>query len=200
MNKENVIYVVVFTFVVAFAFVFLLALADNATRERVEANQRLVIAEAFLGAAGIGIPEDRSPLDAFESTFPGASDDDTRLRASVDGSDIVLSRFTGQGLWGTITGVLAVTADAGRIVGLDIISHSETPGLGGRIEESWFKDQFTGEVVPPGGITVRKGEGGADVDTENGVIDGITGATLTSDAMQTIVNAEIDALRKEAGT
>ena len=84
------------------------------------------------------------------------------------------------------------------IVGLDIISHSETPGLGGRIEEDWFKEQFRGELIPPGGVRVMKGEGGMDLDQGNGMVDGVTGASLTSAAMETIVNDEIDMLMKGA--
>ncbi|MCK5735709.1 MAG: FMN-binding protein, partial [Spirochaetaceae bacterium] len=67
----------------------------------------------------------------------------------------------------------------------------------GRIEEDWFKDQFRGEVIPENGITVRKGEGGSDKDPDNGVVDGVTGASLTSTAMEVIVNNQIAELRKE---
>ncbi|MDF1568486.1 MAG: FMN-binding protein, partial [Spirochaetaceae bacterium] len=85
-----------------------------------------------------------------------------------------------------------------QIIGLDVISHSETPGLGGRIEEDWFKDQFREEQIGPDGITVRKGEGGVDDDKENSTVDGITGASLTSAAMEVIINNEIEYLRQEA--
>ncbi|MDT8298577.1 MAG: FMN-binding protein, partial [Spirochaetaceae bacterium] len=119
-------------------------------------------------------------------------------RAVVGGRDVMVKQFQGNGLWGTITGVLAVDSSLSQIIGLDVISHSETPGLGGRIEEDWFKDQFREEQIGPDGITVRKGEGGVDDDKENSTVDGITGASLTSAAMEVIINNEIEYLRQEA--
>ena len=198
MNRESFLYVVVFTFLVAFVFVFVIALADGATAERVARNRELVTAQAFLNA--VGRPEDdgATALQTFERLF-GAVEGDSVIRARVDDQDVLVKQFRGDGLWGTITGVLAVDSGVTRIVGLDIISHSETPGLGGRIEEDWFKDQFRNERISAEGITVRKGEGTTDDDPDNGTVDGVTGASLTSAAMQVIINNEIDGLRKEAG-
>ncbi|PIE04937.1 MAG: hypothetical protein CSA76_01630 [Spirochaetales bacterium] len=82
------------------------------------------------------------------------------------------------------------------MAGLDIISHSETPGLGGRIEEDWFKQQFRNEKIGTNGITVRKGEGGSDKDPDNSRVDGVTGASLTSASMEKIINDEIEVFRR----
>ena len=202
MNKESFLYVVVFTFAVTFLFVFLLTAANVATADRVKTNQELVTAEAALNAAGVAPAAGEDPLAAFKRVFgsdpAAAGDPSALLRARVNGEDVLVQQFAGQGLWGTITGMLAVKSDVSRIVGLDIISHSETPGLGARIEEAWFKDQFRGELIPAAGITVRKGDGSVDANHDNGVVDGITGATLTSTSMQVMLNAEISRLRKEA--
>lgn len=198
MNKESFLYVVIFTFVVAFVFVFIIALADNATSERVAENQKLVTAQAFLNA--IGEPEDDGAvaLSTFSNLFGGVEGEEI-ARADAGGGNLLVKQFSGQGLWGTVTGVIAVDGSVSKIIGLDIISHAETPGLGGRIEEDWFKDQFRGEVIPAEGISVRKGEGGSDTNPDNGVVDGITGATLTSSSMEVMINNEIENLRKEAG-
>ena len=120
------------------------------------------------------------------------------VKADINGNILLVKQFSGQGLWGTVTGVIAVNRDVSRIIGLDIISHEETPGLGGRIEEDWFKDQFRGEAIPDSGIKVKKGEGGSDNNPDNGIVDGVTGASLTSAAMEVIVNNQIAELRKEA--
>ena len=198
MNKESFLYVVIFTFVVAFVFVFIIALVDNATSERVARNQELVTAQAFLNAVGIPQNDGTEALSAFSDLFGGV-DGETVVRATVSGENLWVKQFSGQGLWGTVIGVIAVNDNVTRIIGLDIISHAETPGLGGRIEEDWFKDQFRGEAIPAGGISIRKGEGGSDNDPDNGVVDGITGASLTSASMEVILNNEIASFRKEAG-
>ena len=190
MNKESFLYVVVFTFVTAFVFVFVIALADGATAERVERNRELVTAQAFLGAAGFPLSGTVADLDSYKNAFDQA-DEDGITTAQIEGRSILAREFTGQGLWGTVTGVLAVDSAVSRIIGLDIISHSETPGLGGRIEEDWFKNQFRNEAIGSDGIRVLKGEGGIDSNPDNGIVDGVTGASLTSAAMEVMINNEI---------
>lgn len=199
MNRESILYVVLFTAFTAFVFVFLISWADVSTAERVAKNQELVTAQAFLNAVGRPEEDRDAALKAYEEFF-GSATGDSAVRASLDGEEILITRFSGMGLWGTVTGVLATDASVQRIVGIDIISHSETPGLGGRIEQDWFKNQFRGERILPEGIVVRKGQGGADDDRDNGYVDGITGATGTSTSMAVMLNAEIANLRKEAGS
>ncbi len=197
MKKESFLYVVVFTFIVAFIFVFIISLVDNATSDRVARNRELVTAQAFLNAVNLRENDAQKALEEFSMLF-GNVKGDSVIAAEVNRKSILVKQFAGQGLWGTVNGVLAVNSDVTRIIGLDIISHEETPGLGGRIEEDWFKDQFRGEFIPENGIKVRKGEGGSDKDPDNGVVDGITGASLTSAAMEIIVNNQIELLRREA--
>ena len=199
MNRESILYVVLFTAFTAFVFVFLISWADVSTAERVAKNQELVTAQAFLNAVGRPEEDRDAALKVYEEFF-GSATGDSAVRASLDGEEILITRFSGMGLWGTVTGVLATDASVQRIVGIDIISHSETPGLGGRIEQDWFKNQFRGERILPEGIVVRKGQGGADEDRDNGYVDGITGATGTSTSMAVMLNAEIANLRKEAGS
>ncbi len=125
-----------------------------------------------------------------------AADPDAGLYvATVNGQLVYGTQFAGPGLWGTIEGVIAVTADLREIVGIEIVSDNETPGLGGRINEPWFKDQFRGERVTAGGIDVTQIAGDGDPDRVNGLIDGVTGATRTSDSMEAIVNRELQRLQ-----
>ncbi len=193
MNKEGSIYTMVFVFVVSFAFVFLLSFTNQATIEQVEFNREIVRQSAILSAFGIeaeGANEIQARYDRI------AAEPDAGLYvATVDGRLVYGTEFAGPGLWGTIEGVLAVTADLGEIVGIEIVSDNETPGLGGRINEPWFKDQFRGELVDDDGIDVLPIAGDGDPDRTNGLIDGVTGATRTSDSMEAIVNRELQRLR-----
>lgn len=70
----------------------------------------------------------------------------------------------------------------GKITGLAIISHSETPGLGARATEESFRSQFIGKSADTT-LTVTKS--GADSSTE---IDALTGATRTSEGVTREVN------------
>jgi Na+-transporting NADH:ubiquinone oxidoreductase subunit C len=193
MSKEGTIYTIVFVFIVSFAFVFLLSLTNQATIERVELNQEITRQTAILLAMGIEAGTSQDVQTNYQSV---AADSDAGLYvATVNGQLVYGKQFAGPGLWGTIEGVLAVNADLSEIVGIEILSDNETPGLGGRINEPWFKDQFRGELLTAAGIDVTQTAGEGDRDPANGLIDGVTGATRTSDSMEAIVNRELQALR-----
>ncbi len=59
------------------------------------------------------------------------------------------------------------------ITGIDILTHSETPGLGARVTEPMFKDNFNG----------RQLNANFSVKQDAGIIDGVSGATITSRAV-----------------
>ncbi len=72
-----------------------------------------------------------------------------------------------------------------KVTGVDIISQSETPGLGAKCVEDDFKNQYIGKSK---GITVSK-SGAKDNE-----IDAISSATITSNAVTLGVNTAIDAV------
>jgi Na+-transporting NADH:ubiquinone oxidoreductase subunit C len=91
-----------------------------------------------------------------------------------------------RGLWGKIFGYLAIKNDGSTIDGFSIYQHSETPGLGGEIEHSWFQNNFVGKkIIGPSGafvsISIAKGKVADSVPKErySNYVDGISGATLT---------------------
>lgn len=198
MKKDSLVYTVIFSFTITFILVFILSMAAAYTRERVEKNQALSTARAYLLASGVEVQEGTDIEKLFRQTFNMDSPGSDPIHAVVDGLPVIVSPFSGKGLWGTITGVIAVDNTFSRIVGMEITSHSETPGLGGRIEEDWFKEQFRGESISTDIMVVQSG-GMGDTDPDNGVLDGITGATRTSESMQNIVNSQIKVLREGSG-
>lgn len=207
MKKDSMLYTVVFTFVVCVVFVFFLALANELTKDQVAANRRFSERSAVLTALGIPFDSAASVDQKYESEVRafsvavGQAGEVPLYGATVDGATRFAKRFSGAGLWGTITGVIAVDGTVERIGGLEIVSHNETPGLGGRIDEVWFKRQFAGERIAADGIRIRQGSGKGDADAENGELDAVTGASRTSQSIEQIVNAEIAALRavRDAG-
>ena len=89
---------------------------------------------------------------------------------------------TGDGFDGDI--VLSVGLDANGIVtGLEFTSISETAGMGMRVTEAAFKDQFIGDDVAL--FEVNKSGGS----TEPHQIDSVSGATISSKAVTNAVNA-----------
>lgn len=207
MKKDSVLYVVVFTFVVCAAFVFFLALANEATKEQVAANRLFAERAAVLDALGIAYATPKEALDLYdkllrEQPVPEGAGAEKAYRYEADGKTYTAARITGAGLWGAITIILGADSGVERLTGIQIIVHNETPGLGGRIDEAWFRGQFRGERVGPEGIRIRIGaeaQGTGDPDPDNGQLDGVTGASRTSQSMEGIVNGGIRALRAIAG-
>lgn len=87
------------------------------------------------------------------------------------------------GFQGVIRMMVGVDMESRQITGMKIIEHLETPGLGARINESWFQDQFKGKSLNDKFIP------GEDVDA-------ITGATVSSravsDGLKNSINRLLD--------
>ncbi len=105
---------------------------------------------------------------------------------------MVVRQEEGSGLWGKITLLVAYDLAQNTVLGIDVLEHSETPGLGARIEEEKFRAQFRG-------LAARHGVRAAKIKFKEGEFDGVSGATLTSKAVEEIVNAAIRKIRVVAG-
>lgn len=100
----------------------------------------------------------------------------------VDGQKRFAGDFTGPGLWGNVSLAVGVNADGSQISGVQVLFNVETPGLGGRIGEPWFTNQFNGLKTGTGLVFNQAG-----VRAENG-FDAISGATITSSAVKDTIN------------
>ncbi|MCO4745753.1 MAG: NADH:ubiquinone reductase (Na(+)-transporting) subunit C [Proteobacteria bacterium] len=98
----------------------------------------------------------------------------------------------GVGLWGPISGYIALEPDASTVLGATFFAPKETPGLGAEITQPSFKDQWKGKKIvegrSPRSIRVVKGE--AKVlcpGAEQFCVDGVSGATITGDGVDIMV-------------
>lgn len=186
--KER-IYPIVFMFLVTVVFITVVSGIHLGTREQVAINEKLYIREAVLYAADIDVPETAEEVtDVYntriEEVYGGPADEEVIYRTILGRGDTGGEGFViivrGAGLWGEIRTVLAFETDLETIKGIDFISQNETPGLGARITESWFKQQFRGKSLPL--ETVPE-----DTADEPNEVDAITGATATTNAVMSIV-------------
>ncbi|RTZ94250.1 MAG: electron transporter RnfG [Deltaproteobacteria bacterium] len=76
----------------------------------------------------------------------------------------------------------------GKITGIEILSMSETPGLGARIEEPAFKKQFVGKTLKNTKWAVKK---------DGGDIDQITGATISPRAVTEAIHRGLQLFEKK---
>lgn len=97
----------------------------------------------------------------------------------------------GYGLWTTLYGFLALEGDGETVVGITFYEHGETPGLGGEIDNKKWQESWTGKKVfgldgdPKLGLI--KGTVDANTADAEYKIDGLAGATLTSNGVTNLV-------------
>jgi len=97
----------------------------------------------------------------------------------------------GQGYGGDIRIICAVSPRLDKLLGIEVISSQETPGLGARINQEWFKNQFKGLNIL-NKITYTKSN-----PSGKSQIQAITGATISSRSVVHIVNKRIEEIKKQ---
>ncbi len=107
---------------------------------------------------------------------------------AVEGEEIIGYAFemtATEGYGGDISLMVGIGLDQ-TILGIDVVKHSETPGLGAKADEAEFKSEFAGEDAVD--LTVVKVSPSDTV----GDISSISGATITSRSVTNAVNVAID--------
>lgn len=98
--------------------------------------------------------------------------------------------YAGNGFQGKIKMMIGVTNDLTKITSIEILEQSETPGLGTKILEPPYKDQYKG-LSPNPVIKLVKG-----IEPSNpNEVKAITGATISSRSVVAIVNEGITKLK-----
>ncbi len=156
-----------------------------------------VVAAALAGVNSITKPiidqlNAEKTQKAIETVLPGGYDE--QITDFADATGLVSKVYKGangyalevlpSGFDNTITMMVGVDFE-GKILGISVVSHTETAGLGAVAAASTsageaFRGQFVGQS---GSVAVSK---------DGGTLDAITGATITSRAVCVGVNAALD--------
>jgi Na+-transporting NADH:ubiquinone oxidoreductase subunit C len=196
---------VVYMFLITLFFASLVSAVKLMNDKRIERNQTIKLQSIILRVLQIPAPE-QMPEQALSRLFA-----DRVKEIDVQGKTLYVGYEAdgrtirgyalpvgGPGFWGPIQGMVGIAPDAAKVLGIAFIKHSETPGLGGRITESWFTDQFEDLPLFPiegeRNIFYLKPEGTSRAANE---LDAITGATNTSSAVETFMNRELDHFLKD---
>ena len=167
-----------------------LSLVEGVTREPIKEQRRLQMLKA---------------LSAVLPEFDNSPDSDTIvLQNGVDkkGNPVEVTFYRGRKadqLVGTAFKVIAPDGYSGNIevmVGvkpdqtlnaIEILSHAETPGLGSKITEPWFKEMFKDKGLDNADWRVKK---------DGGDFDQITGATISPRAVVTAISKGLEFYRE----
>jgi Na+-transporting NADH:ubiquinone oxidoreductase subunit C len=177
------IYPLLFMFIVTFLCILLTAGIYLLTQDRASANELSFTRRAILQAGGVSFENTTAGIElAFNEKI--VVEDGYYTTQGPEGTRYIIP-LQGPGLWGTIAIMVGLEEDMKTFSGLAIVSQNETPGLGARIEESWFTGQFQGKTAP----FVMVEEGTASAQNE---VDAITGATRTSEYFLNLTNRAAD--------
>ncbi len=195
-KKKQILYPVFFMILVTVIFVTALAILNASTREIIQKQKDLNVKRNILYVLDIKFDDNEVDIEkTYEAYITEKTVKDVKVYyASENGDNLGYAfKIVGPGLWGSMTGYAGVSADLTTIKGISFVSHSETPGLGGRVDEPWFKEQFRG-------VKIGEKESVIFTPAQSGNIDAITGATLTSESVRAIVNQDIaDFVQKLGG-
>jgi electron transport complex protein RnfG len=141
--------------------------------------------------------------DHFESVFIVDGELTTEVPAGVDTLDldkVFLGYDTegspvgfamvhqGFGFQDLITVIFGYDAESRQVLGMKVLDHAETPGLGNKIEDQPYVGEFDGAETPLEGVKPDRNTGAANQ------VDMITGVTISSRAVVRIINERLEAM------
>lgn len=155
--------------VICILITFILAYTNSITKDKIAEQQTIKLAES----QKVVLPNCETFEEIAENAYEGKD------ASGNTGGYVFVTSATGYG--GPIEVMTGIDSD-GKISGINILSHSETPGLGAKATEDSFKGQYSG-LDANQSVAVTK---------DGGTIDAISGATITSRAVSNAVNEAIE--------
>ena len=210
-NTNSNVYTIVYASVMVIIAAFLLAFVASVLKSPQEANiandkrgqilsslnirnvndvtdeyNKVILHDLILDANGQVIKEDGGfDVESKDITAKNPADKKLPLYvAKVNNDTIYVVPLYGRGLWGGISGYLALKKDFDTVFGSYFTHESETAGLGARIVEEEFQEKFVGKkafsdsTFQKVALVLSK-----KIENPEHEVDAITGATLTSNGV-----------------
>ena len=153
----------------------------------------------------IAAAETAKRTEAIENVLPEFNElKETKVKSAMEDIDIpfylaydadnnfigvAVETFTNKGFSGNISLMVGILAD-GTINNISVLQHAETPGLGSKMTEPSFKDQFNEKNPASFNFKVKK---------DGGDVDAITAATISSRAFCDAVNRALSTFENNKG-
>ena len=199
LNTNSNAYIIIYSAILVVIVAFLLAFVYQALKPMQDANVALDVKKQILYSLNI------RDLDGAEAEAKYAEvvkeekelDGQKIYECQIDGQNIRVASLKGMGLWGGISGYVAIDKE-GKVFGAYFNHESETAGLGAEIKDSQaWQEKFigkkifndNGEVV----LSVVK-----KVDDPTTQVDCVTGATLTSNGVDAMLKEGLKNLKPKA--
>lgn len=196
--KKFTVKPILFMVVLTLIYTTVLASINAVTEERIALNEQLSEQLSFLYVLNM-TPETIEAPEVnrlFQERVEETQVNGDRIYKAFDENGSLYAYIVpmvGGAVWGELRGIVALSPAFDTVLGIDFLSHSETPGLGGRIDEPAFKEQFRGIEIDPdadGNFLIYN-------PNQGGQVDAISGATGTSNAVRNIFNNRMQAFMSE---
>ena len=186
-KKDTLFNMFVALFVICVVAGGVLGVVYNATKDPIAAAETAKRTEAIKNV----LPEFnelketkvKSAMEDIDIPFYLAYDADNNFIGAA------VETFTNKGFSGNISLMVGILAD-GTINNISVLQHAETPGLGSKMTEPSFKDQFNGKNPASFNFKVKK---------DGGDVDAITAATISSRAFCDAVNRALSTFENNKG-
>ena len=195
LNTNSNAYIIIYSAILVVIVAFLLAFVFQALKPMQDANVALDIKKQILYSLNIR-NLDGAEAEAKYAEVVKSEQDQHGLKVyqcEVDGQDILVASLKGMGLWGGISGYIAIDDD-GRVYGAYFNHESETAGLGAEIKDSQaWQEKFIGKkIFGADGKTILSVV--KKVEDPESQVDCVTGATLTSNGVDAMLKDCLDSL------
>ena len=186
-KKDTLLNMFVAMFVICVVSGGVLGVVYNATKEPIAAAETAKKTEAIKNV----LPKFnelketmvKSALEDVEIPFYLAYDANNNFIGAA------VETFTNKGFSGNISLMVGILAD-GTVNNISVLQHAETPGLGSKMSEPSFKDQFNNKHADSFNFNVKK---------DGGDVDAITAATISSRAFCDAVNRALSTFENNKG-
>ncbi len=186
-NTNSNTYIILYSTVLVVIVAFLLAFVFKALKPAQDANVALDIKKQILYSLNIrGLDGAEAEARYNEVVKEEKTDGEQSFyRCEVKGETVYVVSMKGMGLWGGISGFIALHGQPVTVYGAYFNHESETAGLGSEIKDSQaWQEKFIGKRVFSNGtdgdvvLSVKK-----KVEDPSCEVDAVTGATLTSNGV-----------------
>lgn len=193
LNTNNNSYIIIYSTILVIIVAFLLAFVYQALKPMQDKNVALDVKKQILYSLNIRNLDGAEAEAKYAEVVKQEAEKDGRkyYMCEIDGEDILVVSLKGMGLWGGISGYMAIHGDeTPEVYGAYFNHESETAGLGAEIKDSQtWQEQFIGKKIFAEGsdtqdvvLSVVK-----KVDDPSTQVDCVTGATLTSNGVDAMI-------------
>ena len=188
LNTNSNAYIIIYSAIMVVIVAFLLAFVYQALKPMQDANVALDVKKQILYSLNIRDLDGAEAEAKYKEVVKAEKDINGQkvYACQIGDQQVVVVSLKGMGLWGGISGYLAVDKDD-KVYGAYFNHESETAGLGAEIKDSQeWQEKFIGKKIfdENGNVilsVVKK------VENPESQVDCVTGATLTSNGVDAML-------------